>query len=102
MFYSPNLDDDGHDPMSNPQEGLKKASDWLRVFLTTWLHFDATTWVPKDEQMKRTLVIVTFAVMTFLPKTSGSHSNVIAPFLSVYCRSKDVMRVAMRLSGFSP
>jgi hypothetical protein len=60
MFYSPNLDDDGHDPTSNPQEGLKKASDWLRVFLTTWLHFDDTTWVPKDEQMKRTLVIVTF------------------------------------------
>ena len=60
MFYSPNLDDDGHDPTSNPQEGLKKASDWLRVFLTTWLHFDDTTWVPKDEPMKRTLVIVTF------------------------------------------
>jgi acid phosphatase len=60
MFYSPNLDDDGHDPTSNPQEGLKKAADWLRVFLTTWLHFDDTTWVPKDEQMKRTLVIVTF------------------------------------------
>ena len=60
MFYSPNLDDDGHDPMSNPQEGLKKAADWLRVFLTTWLHFDDMTWVPKDEQMKRTLVIVTF------------------------------------------
>jgi Phosphoesterase family len=46
--------------MSNPQEGLKKAADWLRVFLTTWLHFYDTTWVPKDEQMKRTLVIVTF------------------------------------------
>jgi hypothetical protein len=60
MFYSPNLDDDGHDPTSNPQEGLKKASDWLRVFLTTWLHFSDTNWVPKDEQMKRTLVIVTF------------------------------------------
>jgi hypothetical protein len=60
MFYSPNLDDDGHDPTSNPQEGLKKAADWLRVFLTTWLHFDDTTWVPKDEAMKRTLVIVTF------------------------------------------
>jgi hypothetical protein len=38
--------------------GLKKASDWLRVFLTTWLHFSDTTWVPKDQQMKRTLVIV--------------------------------------------
>jgi hypothetical protein len=60
MFYSPNLDDDGHDPTSNPQKGLKKAGDWLRVFLTTWLHFDDKTWVPKDEQMKRTLVIVTF------------------------------------------
>jgi Phosphoesterase family len=60
MFYSPNLDDDGHDPTSNPQKGLKKSSDWLRVFLTTWLHFDDTTWVPKDDQMKRTLVIVTF------------------------------------------
>jgi hypothetical protein len=60
IFYSPNLDDDGHDPTSNPQEGLKKSSDWLRVFLTTWLHFDDKTWVPKDEQMKRTLVVVTF------------------------------------------
>ena len=60
MFYSPNLDDDGHDPTSNPAVGLKKAADWLSVFLTTWLHFDATTWLPKDEPMKRTLVIVTF------------------------------------------
>jgi len=60
MYYSPNLDDDGHDPTSNPQAGLKKAADWLRVFLTTWLHFSDTSWVPTDEQMKRTLVIVTF------------------------------------------
>ena len=60
MFYSPNLDDDGHDPTSNPQAGLKKAADWLRVFLTTWLHFDDKTWLPKDEPLKRTLVIVTF------------------------------------------
>ena len=60
MFYSPNLDDDGHDPKSNPQLGLKKSADWLRVFLTTWLHFDDKTWVPKDEQLKRTLVIVTY------------------------------------------
>jgi hypothetical protein len=60
MFYSPNMDDDGHDPTSNPQEGLKKAADWLRVFLTTWLHFDDKTWLPKDEQLKRTLVIITF------------------------------------------
>jgi hypothetical protein len=60
MLYSPNLDDDGHDPTSNPELGLKKATDWLRVFLTTWLHFDDKSWVPKDDQLKRTLVIVTF------------------------------------------
>jgi hypothetical protein len=60
IYYSPNLDDDGHDPTSNPQEGLKKSADWLRVFLTTWLHFDDQTWVPKDDKLKRTLVIVTF------------------------------------------
>jgi acid phosphatase len=60
IFYSPNLDDDGHDPTSNPQQGLKKSADWLRVFLTTWLHFDDKTWVPKDEQLNRTLVIITF------------------------------------------
>ena len=60
MFYSPNLDDDGHDPKSNPQEGLKKAGDWLRTFLSTWLHFDDQTWLPKDEQLKRTLIVVTF------------------------------------------
>jgi len=60
IFYSPNLDDDGHDPPSDPQAGLKKASDWLRVFLTTWLHFDDKTWLPKDEALNRTLVVVTF------------------------------------------
>ena len=60
IYYSPNLDDDGHDPSSNPQEGLKKSADWLRVFLTTWLHFDDQTWVPKDDKLKRTLVIVTY------------------------------------------
>jgi len=60
MFYSPNLDDDGHDPTSDPPAGLKKASEWLSAFLTSWLHFDDTTCLPKDEQMRRTLVIVTF------------------------------------------
>ncbi len=60
MFYSPNLDDDGHDPSSNPQEGLKKAADWLRVFLSTWLQFDDKSWTPKNEQLKRTLVVITF------------------------------------------
>ena len=60
IFYSPNLDDDGHDPTANPQEGLKKSADWLRMFLTTWLHFDDKTWAPKDDALKRTLVIITF------------------------------------------
>jgi len=60
MFYTPNLDDDGHDPTSKPQVGLKNSGDWLRNFLTTWLHFDDKTWLPKDEALKRTLVIVTF------------------------------------------
>jgi acid phosphatase len=60
MFYSPNLDDDGHDPTANPQLGLEKSADWLRTFLTTWLHFDDKTWLPKDESLKRTLVIVTY------------------------------------------
>lgn len=60
MFYSPNLDDDGHDPTSKPQVGLKNSADWLRNFLTTWLHFDDKTWLPKDEALKRTLVIVTY------------------------------------------
>lgn len=60
MFYTPNLDDDGHDPTSQPQVGLKNSADWLRNFLTTWLHFDDKTWLPKDEALKRTLVIVTF------------------------------------------
>jgi hypothetical protein len=51
MFYSPNLDNDGHDPSSNPPEGLKQASDWLKNFFRTWFPL---------EQMKGTLVIVTF------------------------------------------
>jgi hypothetical protein len=60
IFYSPNLDDDGHDPTSNPQQGLKNSADWLRTFLTTWLHFDDKTWLPKDDALKRTLVVITY------------------------------------------
>jgi len=60
MFYSPNLDDDGHDPVFNAPKGLKKSSDWLYNFLTSWLNFDPTTWLPKDEALKRTLVIITY------------------------------------------
>jgi hypothetical protein len=60
IFYSPNLDDDGHDPVIRPSVGLRKASTWLSTFLTTWLNFDETTWLPKDEQLNRTLFIITF------------------------------------------
>ncbi len=52
MFYTPNLDDDGHDPFYDPAEGLRKASRWLSNFLGNWL--------PLDDQMKGTLVVVTF------------------------------------------
>ena len=33
MFYSPNVDDDGHDPVLLPGRGLRKASSWLNQFL---------------------------------------------------------------------
>jgi phosphatidylinositol-3-phosphatase len=86
MFYSPNLDDDGHDPTSNPLEGLKKASDWLRVFLTTWLHFSDTTWLPKDEQMKRTLVIITF------DESEGNHrpERIYTVFLGAMVKPQEI------------
>jgi Phosphoesterase family/Zinc dependent phospholipase C len=52
MFYSPNSDDDGHDPVLLPGRGLRKASAWLSRFLKDSF--------PLDEKMKGTLVIVTF------------------------------------------
>ncbi len=52
MFYSPNGDDDGHDPVFFPGRGLRKASSWLNTFFKDWF--------PLDEKMKGTLVIVTF------------------------------------------
>ncbi len=86
IFYSPNLDDDGHDPTSNPQQGLKKATDWLRTFLTTWLHFDDQTWLPKDEQLKRTLVIVTF------DESEGGHQpeRIYTVFLGAMVKAQEV------------
>ena len=62
MFYSPNLDDDGHDPVLLPGTGLRKASTWLNNFLS-----DS---IPLDEQMKGTLVIVTFDESEFFEKTN--------------------------------
>ena len=86
IFYSPNLDDDGHDPTSNPQQGLKKATDWLRAFLTTWLHFDDQTWLPKDEELKRTLVIVTF------DESEGAHQpeRIYTVFLGAMVKPQEV------------
>lgn len=53
MFYTPNLDDDGHDPFYNARKGLQKGSRWLESFLQTWFPWD-------QKEMKGTLVIVTF------------------------------------------
>jgi hypothetical protein len=53
MFYTPNLDDDGHDPFYNAGKGLRKSSRWLESFLQTWFPWD-------QKEMKGTLVIVTF------------------------------------------
>jgi len=53
-LYSPNLDDDGHDPRDDPKKGLQKASAWLQTFIdklernSSFLHKD------------RGLLIVTF------------------------------------------
>lgn len=52
MFYTPNLDDDGHDPGLRPAVGLKKASRWLNTFLESW--------IPLDDRMRGTLVVITF------------------------------------------
>jgi hypothetical protein len=86
MFYSPNLDDDGHDPKSDPQAGLKKSADWLRTFLTTWLHFSDTAWVPTDEQLKRTLVIVTY------DESEGNNKpeRIYTVFLGAMIKSQEV------------
>jgi acid phosphatase len=51
-FYSPNLDNDGHDPRNKPREGLKKASHWLKDFLENKIS-------PGDPR-KGLLIIVTF------------------------------------------
>ena len=61
MFYSPNADNDGHDPVWRPGRGLKKASSWLNRFLKDSF--------PLDEKMKGTLVIVTFDESELYEKT---------------------------------
>ncbi|HMD99447.1 MAG TPA: alkaline phosphatase family protein [Terriglobia bacterium] len=62
MFYSPNVDDDGHDPVLRPHVGLKKASSWLNRFLKNSL--------PLDEKMKGTLIVVTFDESETLERTN--------------------------------
>jgi hypothetical protein len=53
MFYTPNDDDDGHDPFFNSRKGMQKCSRWLETFLQTWFPWD-------QKEMKGTLVVVTF------------------------------------------
>ena len=50
-FYSPNLDHDGHDPVSDPKVGLRKAVSWLHGFLDPLLG---------TGQLPGTLVVLTF------------------------------------------
>jgi hypothetical protein len=61
MFYSPNVDDDGHDPVLRAGRGLRKASTWLNKFLKESF--------PLDDKMKGTLVIVTFDESGYFEKT---------------------------------
>lgn len=51
-FYSPNLDNDGHDPRTKPAVGLKKASKWLKDFLENK--------IPPGDARAGLLIIVTF------------------------------------------
>ncbi len=62
MFYSPNADDDGHDPVLFPGTGLRKASTWLNKFLNDSFPLD-------EKKMKGTLVIVTFDESEVFEKT---------------------------------
>jgi hypothetical protein len=68
MFYSPDLDHDGHDPVHDPHQGLAKANAWLRGFLEPLFSSAAFT--------KDTLTIVTF-------DESESHQKV-NPILTVF------------------
>jgi uncharacterized protein (DUF2461 family) len=75
MFYSPNVDDDGHDPVLQPGRGLKKASSWLNNFLKDSF--------PLDEKTKGTLVIVTFDESEYFEKTERIYTvflgNMVKP-----------------------
>ena len=80
MFYSPNLDDDGHDPYFGPRKGLLKASQWLQNFLTNWL--------PLDETMKGTLVVVTFDES----EDDDRDNRIYTVFLGSMVKSQDVKK----------
>ena len=51
-FYSPDLDHDGHDPVTNPAAGLEKSSAWLRGFLQSLQS--------KPTAMKGLLIVITY------------------------------------------
>ncbi len=85
IYYSPNMDDDGHDPFFNAPKGLRKASAWLRSFLKDWLAFDEKTWLPIDQKMNRLLVVITF------DESEGrSSNNIYTVFLGDMVKNQEV------------
>lgn len=51
-LYTPNMDNDGHDPVLSAREGLRKASAWLQGFRRLLGQY--------PEAMRSTLAVVTF------------------------------------------
>jgi hypothetical protein len=85
IYYSPNMDDDGHDPYFNARKGMRKASTWLRAFLKDWLAFDEKTWLPTDKKMDRLLVVITF------DESEGrSSNNIYTVFLGNMVKNQEV------------
>ncbi|GAC1675330.1 MAG: alkaline phosphatase family protein [Terriglobales bacterium] len=85
IYYSPNMDDDGHDPYFNAKKGLRKASIWLRSFLKDWLAFDEKTWLPIDKKMDRLLVVITF------DESEGkSSNNIYTVFLGNMVKNQEI------------
>jgi hypothetical protein len=81
MFYTPNLDDDGHDPFYNARKGLQKGSHWLETFFQTWFPWD-------QKEMKGTLVVVTY------DESEGNDKNdrIYTVFLGDMVKSQTVGR----------
>ncbi len=67
------------------------------MFLTTWLHFDDKTWVPKDDSMKRTLVIVTFDES----EGNSKPERIYTVFLGAMVKPQEVTAAYNHYSGFA-